>query len=124
MAAFILDSFKDNNALVKGNSFFLIIVFLRDIGLRIKPLEKEEYYILMETIMRVNGLKVKNKARASTINLTDLFVQQHGKMMFSMEKLSKSILMVHNMLENIIKGSSKETVSLFGRMVLNIKETL
>ncbi len=124
MAAFILDSFKDNNALDKGNSFFLIIVFLRDIGLRIKPLEKEEYYILMETIMRVSGLKAKNKARAFTINLTDLFVQQHGKMMFSMEKLSKSILMVHNTLENIIKGSSKETVSLFGRMVLNTKEIL
>jgi hypothetical protein len=78
----------------------------------------------METIMRVSGLKAKNKVRAFTINLTDLFVQQHGKMMFSMERLSKSILMVHNTLENIIKGSSKETVSLFGRMVLNIKEIL
>ena len=40
MDVFTLDSFKDNNGAVKENNYFLIIVFLRGIGSRIKPQEK------------------------------------------------------------------------------------
>lgn len=47
--------------------------------------------------MRVNGLREKNREKASTINPTDLYVLEFGRMIFSMEKCSKSILMVHTM---------------------------
>lgn len=74
--------------------------------------------------MRGNGLKVENKEREYITNLTALYVQALGRMIFSMGRFNRSILMAHIMLGSIIKGLNKETVNLFGRMVHIMKEIL
>jgi len=45
----------------------------------------------METIMRVNGLKVENKEREYITNLTALYVQALGRMIFSTGRFNRSI---------------------------------
>ena len=74
--------------------------------------------------MRVNGLRVENKEKEYTINLTALYVQELGIMIFSMDRFNRSISMAHITLGSIIRGLSKETVNLFGRMGHIMKETL
>lgn len=111
----------------------LMVLVMKETGLRIKPVVKANSGTLMATCLKGNGSMIKPKVMEFTHTLMDLIMKVTGKQIYNMEKAKSSGLInptmkestawVRNMVMGIISGLMAAAIMDLGlKTVLKVME--